>query len=437
MGVPIVRLSADDLTTLATDRGSVPMQIGAVLLLDEEPTPTAAELVSVVEQRLSRLPRLRERLRRPPPGLGRLFWEVAPEDQSGPVTLATTTADDAGLVDAAAEDVVRRLPRDRPLWRAVVYADAADRARAVVVVMHHVVADGIGGLAVLAELVDGDSAPPGPDAPVPTEAPTRAELARDAWEQRWAALRAIPATAHGLAAGLRELGGLPRQDADPTSLLQPTSSRRRVELVEMDLTPVVAAAHAQEATVNDLLAVAVSGALRRVLAERRDPLDEVVISVPVSGRAAASPKELGNQVGVLPLTVPLTADPAARLAAVREQRARLGTSAPRASSGAVLSVMFRGLAAVGIFDWFINRQRLVHTFLTNLRGPAQPLTLAGGRIRRVVPIALTPGNVTVSFAVLSYAGRLLVSVVYDPDHVPDHALLRDALQDELTDLCAP
>ncbi|MGB8380175.1 MAG: wax ester/triacylglycerol synthase domain-containing protein, partial [Dermatophilaceae bacterium] len=144
MGVPIVRLSADDLTTLATDRGSVPMQIGAVLLLDEESSPTAAELVSVVEQRLSRLPRLRERLRRPPPGLGRLFWEVAPEDRSGPVTLAATTADDAGLVDAAAEDVVRRLPRDRPLWRAVVYADAAGRARAVVVVMHHVVADGIG-----------------------------------------------------------------------------------------------------------------------------------------------------------------------------------------------------------------------------------------------------------------------------------------------------
>jgi diacylglycerol O-acyltransferase len=135
--------------------------------------------------------------------------------------------------------------------------------------------------------------------------------------------------------------------------------------------------------------------------------------------------------------VPLAEDPAVRLAAVRDQRARLGTSAPRASSGAVLSVLFRGLAAVGIFQWFVRRQRLVHTFLTNLRGPTEPLALAGSRIRRLVPIATVPGNVTVSFDALSYAGRLLISVVYDPHHVPDHALLGDALEGELTGLSGP
>jgi hypothetical protein len=193
----------------------------------------------------------------------------------------------------------------------------------------------------------------------------------------------------------------------------------------------VAAAHRREATVNDVLLVAVGGALRRLLAARGDRLDEVVVSVPVSGRTATSGQELGNRVGVLPVAVPLVADPGARLAAVRRQRARLGTSAPRASSGAVLSVLFRGLAALGVFAWFIDRQRLVHTFLTNLRGPADPLALAGCRVRRIVPVALTPGNVTVSFDVLSYAGKLMVAVVHDRDHVPDHALLRDLLEDEL------
>ena len=44
---------------------------------------------------------------------------------------------------------------------------------------------------------------------------------------------------------------------------------------------------------------------------------------------------------------------------------------------------------------------------------------------------------TVSFDVLSYAGRLLITVVYDPDHVPDHALLADALACELTGLSGP
>jgi hypothetical protein len=39
--------------------------------------------------------------------------------------------------------------------------------------------------------------------------------------------------------------------------------------------------------------------------------------------------------------------------------------------------------------------------------------------------------------VLSYAGRLLISVVFDPDHLPDHALLGDALARELTGLSGP
>jgi WS/DGAT/MGAT family acyltransferase len=437
VGVPIARLSANDLTNLATDRGSVPMQIGAVLLLDEGSAPKAEELASVIEQRLARVPRLGERLRRAPLGCGRPYWEDAPLGATGLVTLATAPAEDAGLVSTAVDEVLRRLPRDRPLWRAVVYADPAGHARGLAVVMHHVLADGIGGLAVLAELVDSDVDDTREPHGAPRLSPSPRTLAHDAWTQRWSALRSAPNTLRGFVAGLRELGGIPSQDAGPTSLLQPTSPRRRVEVVEVDLAAVVAAAHAQGATVNDMLLVAVSGALRRLLVARGEQLGEVLISVPVSGRPAASSADLGNQVGVLPVAVPLAEDPAVRLAAVRDQRARLGTSAPRASSGAVLSVLFRGLAAVGIFQWFVRRQRLVHTFLTNLRGPTEPLTLAGSGIRRLVPIATVPGNVTVSFDVLSYAGRLLISVVYDPDHMPDHALLGDALACELTGLSGP
>jgi WS/DGAT/MGAT family acyltransferase len=347
-------------------------------------------------------------------------------------------ADDPGLVDAAVEEVVRRLPRDRPLWRTVIYADTVGRARGLVVVMHHVLADGIGGLAVLAELVDtgADDTPASQGAPDP-RSPHRRQLVRDAWARRWSAIRSSPGTLRGLVAGLRELGGVPRQNAGRSSLLQPTSPRRRAEVVEVDLAPVVDAAHAHGATVNDVLLVAVSGALRSLLHARGEQLNEVLISVPVSGRPAASSADLGNQVGVLPVAVPLVDDPAVRLAAVREQRARLGRSAPRASSSAVLSVLFRGLATLGIFQWFVRRQRLVHTFLTNLRGPAEPVALAGGRIRRLVPIATVPGNVTVSFDVLSYGGRLLISVVYDPDQMADHALLRDALALELGRFAGP
>ena len=153
-----------------------------------------------------------------------------------------------------------------------------------------------------------------------------------------------------------------------------------------------------------------------------------MVSVPVSARSATTAGELGNRVGVMPLAVPLTGDRAERLAAVVRQRARLGVGAPRGSSGAATSMGFRTLAALGLFEPFVNRQRLVHTFVTNLRGPTEPILLAGGRVTRVVPMAITPGNVTVSFDVLSLAGRLVVTVVSDPTRLPEHALLRDALR---------
>ena len=41
------------------------------------------------------------------------------------------------------------------------------------------------------------------------------------------------------------------------------------------------------------------------------------------------------------------------------------------------------------------------------------------------------GNVTVSFAVLSYAGSLTVTLVADPGTCPDLSELRDALEEEL------
>jgi hypothetical protein len=45
--------------------------------------------------------------------------------------------------------------------------------------------------------------------------------------------------------------------------------------------------------------------------------------------------------------------------------------------------------------------------------------------------------VTVSLAVLSYAGRLDITLIADPDACPDLDVLRDALQGELDRLLRP
>ena len=64
-------------------------------------------------------------------------------------------------------------------------------------------------------------------------------------------------------------------------------------------------------------------------------------------------------------------------------------------------------------------------------GPAAPLAFAGAPVLRILPVTITAGNVGVAFAALSYAGRLAVSVIVDPDVVPEADAVAEALAGEL------
>lgn len=320
--------------------------------------------------------------------------------------------------------------------------DAEDPARpALVVVLHHLLADGIGGLGVLAALADPDPQAGAHRPPEPGHLPPRPrarDLAADAMAGRWAAVRQAPAASGRALHGIRELGlGRRPELAARTSLNRPTGRRRRVTTVDVPLSEVVSAGRRLGGTVNDVVLTAVVGALAELLHRRGEHPDSLVVSVPVSARApgpddaaAAGGDPMGNHTGVLPVRVPTGLDPQPRLHAVSAATAAL-RQGPRGTSAAPLGAVFRVLGALGVFRYFVEHQRLVHTFESNLRGPSTPLRLAGRPVRSVVPVAANPGNVGVSFLVLSYAGRLVVSVVADPFVVPDQDALTDLLAVEL------
>jgi diacylglycerol O-acyltransferase / wax synthase len=117
----------------------------------------------------------------------------------------------------------------------------------------------------------------------------------------------------------------------------------------------------------------------------------------------------------------------AQIAAITRER----KTAVRGTSAAVLGLPLRLLAPTGLLRRFINRQRLIHTFVTNLRGPAEPLTFGGAPVRAVIAIPNTTGNVTITFGALSYAGMLRLTVGSDPGRVPDVAVLTAALRRDL------
>jgi diacylglycerol O-acyltransferase len=102
------------------------------------------------------------------------------------------------------------LLRCRPLWSATFVTGLADGGTGLVIVMNHVLADGIGGLAVLARLVDPVPGlpPAGPEAaPFPAPGPRPRALAADAWAGRAHRLAHLAGSLRTIGQGFAELGG--------------------------------------------------------------------------------------------------------------------------------------------------------------------------------------------------------------------------------------
>lgn len=428
----IDRASPTDRAFLAMDTRRIPEQFGVVLLFDEADGFDMTLAQRVLAERVPAVRRLRQKLIGTPPGCGGPVWV---DDESFDirhqvrVVHCAEHGDERALLDTALSVIATPLPRTRPLWSAVFVTGLADGKGALVIVLHHVLADGVGGLAILASLVDPAGAATDPSFPRPP--PTRRQLTADALSTRVRALRRSGSSLRLLRASMAAGGGLHPPRAAPCSLLRGTGKRGRLAVVRTDLTALRAAAHQHDATANDAILVGVAAALHRVLLARGELIDAVTVGVPVSGHTNGEPAR-GNMVSPLLVSVPATGDVAQRLrqvsAAVRARK----SSATGPPPIALLGWLFRPLAALGAFRWYMNHQRRLHTLVSHVRGPDRPITFGSWPIRSAIPIAVGgEGNMTVYFEVFSYAGTATITAIADPDTFPDLDMLTDALRVEL------
>jgi diacylglycerol O-acyltransferase / wax synthase len=435
----VERVGAADLAMRALGTGGVlPMQFGAAVVLGPGDAGPEA-LVRVVAERLGGVPRLRQRLTRVPLGAGRPVWvddvRFAAAAHVREVA-CPAPGDEHALLELATELVTTRLPGDRPGWTAVVVPGLSGGRTGVVVVLSHVLADGIGGLAVLASLVDGGTPP---DRSPPRPRPPYRALVADALRTRGRAVTRWRAGVAEVRDAVRAARGLRAPPAAPCSLLAPTGPRRRAAAVRVERAALRAVAHRAGGTVNDALLVAVAGALGTLLTSRgQEVVDPLLVTIMVTARRSAGRTGPGNAVTPLVVAVPVAGDPADRLrhfaGTVRTARGT-ATGPPLV---ALLGPVFRLVAAAGGYRWYLRRQRRFHTLVSNVHGPDLPLTLAGRPVEAVLPLAAgDAGNVLVSFDALSYAGELIVTVVTDPDRVPDLPVLVAALRDQFAALVDP
>jgi diacylglycerol O-acyltransferase / wax synthase len=432
----IERTTPDDVINLATDSAIAPMQVGAVLLLDAGPDFDLTAARDALALRTSTVPRMRQRLQRVPFGCGRPIWvddtRFDPVDHIR-VESCPAPGDLTAVLEVAASLIERRLDRTRPLWSATFVTGLASGQTALIALFHHVMADGIGGLAVLAHLVDGaEVVATRPGAWVAQPAPGPCALLADAWRERVRVLTDWRRMRRRWRATLAELEAVRGNPAPRTSLNQPIGPHRKFAVVQVELGPVHAAARAHGATVNDVVLAVVAPALRDLLNSRGESADQFVVSVPVARRSAVTANELGNDVGVAPMVLGADGHFSARVKATAAMSRDL-KRIPR--DGDLFAPVVRALGRLHLVRPFLERQHMINTLVTNLRGPSERLSFLGTPISGTIALSVVTGNVTVAFAVLSYAGTLTITIVADPDTCPELDLLREAISRHLAELC--
>jgi WS/DGAT/MGAT family acyltransferase len=442
----IERLSQLDLSNLRIEDHGLPMHVAALMLVDQAGPCGTLDLDTLrvaVDRRLHRVPRLRQILHRPPPGLGPPIWIDDPGfDVRDHVRHCAVPApgDERTLLTVCSKLNASRLDRSRPLWEIWLLTGLAGGGSGLLIRLHHAVADGLAAVAMMEALFASDAGGPVPDVSTwrPRTKPSARELWADSLRRKIFATKnasvqmrhpsAIVARLRPLAWSARALARARR--APRVSINVPVSGHHRLMLVRADLDRVRKVAHAHGGTVNDVLLTAAAGGARRLLDARGELTPGLVlqVSVPASLRSPSDNVAAGNRVGVM--IVPLRlgdTDPASRLsliAATTATRKRQPLHQPNAR------LLQRWMVRM------MKRQHLVNLIVSNVPGPRVPLYVAGVRITEIFQIGAVQGNVTISVGAFSYAGQLNLGVVGDPDALPDLTTFTYGIADTLSRLGA-
>ena len=446
------RLSADDQLVLWPD-AVWPQDVGALAALDAGNLLRAdggfriEEARDAVEARLHLLPRFRQVLYEPGRGLGGPLWvDSSAFDIRDHVNVVAVgpPGDEAQLLATVETLRRRRLDRSRPLWEMWFLTGLADGRVGLFVRLHHVVADGIAGVAAVAALLDvvPDAVSPLPHPWTPAARPSRSRLFIDNLRIRVGGVaRAVSALRHPIDLSRRVRHGWPAlrellatEPGPVTSLGRLIGTGRNLAVVRSSLGHMKAIAHAHDATINDVLLAATAGGVRRLLQSRGESVQNlsVPIYVPVSLRLepGAGP-EGGNLISQMVIPLPVgESDPAARLRQIGLESATRKTL-PRAALGGV----FRNKLIAGVLLKFIARQR-VNLVSADLPGPPVALYFGGAQVREVFPLVNLLGTVSLGVAALSYAATFNIMVVADADAYPDLEVFATGVRDDLGALAA-
>jgi WS/DGAT/MGAT family acyltransferase len=401
------------------------MHVGAVAILDRELNEST--VMAGVERALTQAPELRQRLWEPGPLRGGPVWiddgDFSPRRHVRHQALPPGS-DEAALLECTARLLEPLLDRNHPMWQLWLVTGLLAGRSALVLKIHHAVADGLATLALVSSLLvpeaTGRPAPPGWR---PSPRPGTGDLLRDAWRRRL--LAAGRALGHPLKTLRRvgwvvgDLGQIARGPrAARISINRPVRAGRTYRRQVFDLDELKTVVHRYGGRINDLVLLLAGAGMRELLKHRRELAVDTILqaSVAVGQRGGGDPRGLGNAAGIVRVGLPVgEQDPVKSLHRLVADTAQ----AKRMQHPDEGTAFIAWLGLLGLARLFIRNQRLVNIHTSNVPGPTSPLQAFGATVVDAFPLTVLAGNTPVSFVAFSYAGRLSLVTLVDPSSVPE------------------
>jgi diacylglycerol O-acyltransferase len=462
-------LRPQDAFFLYTETGNVQQHVGGLAILDPSRRAGGAlrpdDLTGLLSGRLHRLPRFRQRLAVPPLGLARPAWvdddafDLRWHVRHSPLPAPGSWEQLCALAEAV---MAAPLDRSRPLWELYLVDGLQDGSQAVVLKLHHAIADGLGALNIahhlfglaggtsggvlrrlraVSDRAEADERPAWRPAPPPSR-----------WRLFWRTLGrqavapwrafggALARTGRHPARSFRRAGEivvgiwqLARAGTAPSCALnRPVGPGRRIVLTEVPLERIKKIRGKLGGSINDIVLTLIAESLHGLLELRGEGQDALRVMVPVAVRPPGQAAAPGTWTSALSVDLPVRAmPPAERLAAVRTltKRAKrthqaLGATFLMQMVGAWAPAPLHARAAR-----FAYRGRWFSLIVTTLRGVAAAVDLAGAPVLVAYPLMPLAQDVGMTAAALTWGDRLTIGLTADAGAIPDAELMSAALRE--------
>jgi diacylglycerol O-acyltransferase / wax synthase len=459
--VPSPRLSGLDASFFYLERKEIPLHMAGVFVFDGP--LRCDEFLRRIDAQLHLIPRYRQIVVAPPFNLGYPTWEDDPKFDIRRHIFRVRLDRPGGQAELEALSgriVSRLMDRSKPLWDIHVVDGLKGGRGALIVRIHHSLADGIAGAALVLKVML-DPTPEGSRATLkPLTRTPRRPVAKPSLTAAIACGigsslgHLIDAEAGLLAVGQALLsdrsalkgavGLLPElvRVVERLPFNKPCSGDRKFCWAEFDLSEVQAIRAAAGGRINDVILTVLTRALAHYVQLHGQAVEKRLIRVicPVNLRQDKG-ESLGNQVSVLPVMLPLDVENpvrmlevvAARTAAMKRARAAdllaivagcLGVIPPP-----VQAMLWRGISTVMLpFPLF-------NIICTNIPGAPNPLYCVGRRLLTWYPQVPTGYELGINCAATSCCGKLCFGLIADAHVAPDVTRLRDFLYVAFEELC--